>query len=131
MRNGDVPHFGPPLPYPSVFKKDGEFRSWTLRKSAASFSLNSSSHVVVINGELAAYRSPLFIKQLAAGFRSQCEELVNKYYRSTKSTLDATAEVATKSIKSAGKSAGTCSRSEGVVGHSYRENGGRGGQRYR
>lgn len=37
--------------------------------------------LIVVNGELAAYRSPLFIKQLSAGFRSQCETLFEKYYR--------------------------------------------------
>jgi len=35
VRNSDVPTFGPPLPFPPIFKHGPEFRSWLLRKSKA------------------------------------------------------------------------------------------------
>jgi len=56
----------------------------------------------VVNGELSAYRSPLFIKQLSAGFRAQCEDLYGKYYKppTKASSID---DMAKNSFKTAGK----------------------------
>jgi signal-induced proliferation-associated 1 like protein 1/signal-induced proliferation-associated 1 like protein 2 len=91
VRNSDVASFGPPLPFPAIMKHGPEFRSWLLYK--------------IVNGELASYRSALFIKQLGAGFRSQCETLHEKYIRAaeSQSTAEVAGEGMRKGIKVAGK----------------------------
>jgi len=61
---GDIPPFGPPLPYPPIFTHSEEFRGWLLK--------------LLVNGELAAYKSKLFTKQLATTYGTMVSELVDK-----------------------------------------------------
>lgn len=89
-RQREIDMFGPPLPYPAIFEHGPRFRSWLLYKA--------------VNGELTAYRSPLFIKQLRLGFRSQLEDLAGRYYQAREATFaDNALKSADQALKSAGR----------------------------
>jgi len=65
VSQSDVPLFGPPLPYPPIFKHGHEFRVWLLEK--------------LINSELASYRSKLFIQQLRSTYKTLLNEFIDKF----------------------------------------------------
>eukprot|EP01130_Rhizamoeba_saxonica_P006890 TRINITY_DN2765_c0_g1_i1.p1 TRINITY_DN2765_c0_g1~~TRINITY_DN2765_c0_g1_i1.p1 ORF type:complete len:154 (+),score=32.21 TRINITY_DN2765_c0_g1_i1:2-463(+) len=63
--HGDVPEFGPPIPYPPIFKHGPEFGEWIISK--------------MINAELAAYRGKLFRQQIMRDhFKTSLTEISEK-----------------------------------------------------
>ncbi|KAF5890199.1 rap1 GTPase-activating protein 2-like isoform X1, partial [Clarias magur] len=69
----DVPHFGPPLPNPPVFRKGPEFRDFLLTK--------------LINAELACYRSDRFAKLEERTRTALLDSLHNELHRQTQVLL--------------------------------------------
>ncbi|KAK3555685.1 hypothetical protein QTP86_029091, partial [Hemibagrus guttatus] len=69
----DVPHFGPQLPDPPVFKKGPEFREFLLSK--------------LINAELACYRSDRFAKLEERTRTALLDSLHNELHRQTQVLL--------------------------------------------
>lgn len=65
----DVPEFGPPLPYPPIFENGEELGDWICQK--------------MINGELGAYRSKLFVQQFRSTFKTLVTELQAKLPQQT------------------------------------------------
>jgi hypothetical protein len=60
----DVPQYGPMLRFPPLYPHGPEFRNWLLEK--------------MVNGELAAYKSKLFIQQLRTTYKTMLNEMVEK-----------------------------------------------------
>jgi hypothetical protein len=60
----DVPEYGPPLPYPPIFTDRSILCDWLVHK--------------MINGELAAYHSKLFIQQFRTTWKTLVSDLVTK-----------------------------------------------------
>jgi hypothetical protein len=60
----DVPQYGPPLPYPTLFEHGPEFKEWLLQK--------------MVNGELSAYKSKLFIQQLRSTYKTLLTDLTEQ-----------------------------------------------------
>ncbi|XP_053334276.1 rap1 GTPase-activating protein 2b isoform X1 [Clarias gariepinus] len=69
----DVPHFGPPIPNPPVFRKGPEFRDFLLTK--------------LINAELACYRSDRFAKLEERTRTALLDSLHNELHRQTQVLL--------------------------------------------
>jgi len=61
----DVPNFGPPLPYPPIFKHGFEFRQWLMRK--------------MVNAELAGFRGKLLKHHTRTTFKAFLGETYEKY----------------------------------------------------